>query len=376
MSQLGRISGPLLTDDLLRNGIDLAFDTDLLYLKVGPAVLGSPGGGPGEDGDPNPTAGDRSIGINTDSPTDYLTVNNDIRVSQDLIITGPTATIDNIIINSNSSFTTVSGGINIIPTGADAFIQYGDILTTDFRIKDNFIHITSGIDTDLRLDASGTGYVDLLNNTQIAGNLQVDQNISSTGDVRLNGQFIIGDSPIDTVTVQTDFTQSLIPGVNDTYDLGSPSRRWDQIWFAGDPVIQNANVLQIVIDNQISFSGNTITSVVSNQDVELLPDTGITRIERITIQDNLITSLDPTPLTISHAGNGYLNFNYNTAFVIPVGNSAERQDNEVGETRWNTDLQYLECFDGNVWQVATGGGVVVTEEVMQNLVYEYTLVFG
>lgn len=376
MSQLGRISGPLLTDDLLRNGIDLAFDTDLLYLKVGPAVLGSPGGGPGEDGDPNPTAGDRSIGINTDSPTDYLTVNGDIRISQDIIINGPTATIDNIVINSNSSFTTVSGGINIVPTGADAFVEYGEILTTDFRIKDNFIHITSGTNTDLRLDASGTGYVDLLSDTQIAGNLQVDQNISSTGDVRLNGQFIIGNSPIDTVTIRTDFTQALIPGVNDAYDLGSPSRRWDQIYFAGDPVIQNANVLQIIIDNQISYSGNTITSIVSNQDLELLPDTGITRIENITIQDNEITNLNSTPLTLSHAGNGYLKFNYNTAFVIPVGTNVQRQNNEVGETRWNTDLGYLECFDGTVWQVATGGGVVVTPEIMQNLVYEYTLIFG
>lgn len=376
MSQLGRISGPLLTDDLLRNGIDLAFDTDLLYLKVGPAVLGSPGGGPGEDGDPNPTAGDRSIGINTDSPTDYLTVNGDVRISQDFIVSGPSTTIDNIVINSNSSFTTISGGINIVPTGADAYIEYGEILTSDFRIKDNFINVTSGTNTDLRLDASGTGYVDLLSDTQIAGNLQVDQSISSTGDVRLNGQFIIGDSPIDTVTIQTDFTQALIPGVNDSYNLGSPTRRWDQIFFAGDPVIQNANVLQIIIDSQISYSGNTITSIVSNQDLELLPDSGITRIERITIEDNLITNLDPTPLTISHAGNGYLKFNYNTAFVIPVGTNIERQNNEVGETRWNTDLGYLECFDGTVWQVATGGGVVVTPEIMQNLVYEYTLIFG
>lgn len=373
MSQLGRISGPLLTEDLLRNGVDLAFDTDLLYLKVGPAVIGTD---PAEDGDPNPTAGDRSIGINTDSPTDYLTVNGNVRISQDFIVDGATATIDNIIINSNSSFTTVSGGLNIVPTGADAYVEYGTILTTDFKIKDNYIHTISGTNTDMRLDASGTGIVSLLSDTQVNGDLQVDQSISATGDVRLNGQFIIGDSPIDTVTIQTDFTQALIPGTTDTYNLGSPTKRWDQIWFAGDPVIQNANVLQIVIDNQISFSGNTITSVVSNQDVELLPDTGITRIERITIQDNLITNLDPTPLTISHAGNGYLNFNYKSAFVIPVGTTAERANNEVGETRWNTDLQYLECFDGNVWQVATGGGVVVTEEVMQNLVYEYSLIFG
>ena len=31
---VGRISGPLLKANLIRNGIDLAFETDLLYLDV------------------------------------------------------------------------------------------------------------------------------------------------------------------------------------------------------------------------------------------------------------------------------------------------------------------------------------------------------
>jgi len=32
--ELGRISGPLLSDNLIRHGIDLAFETDLLYIDV------------------------------------------------------------------------------------------------------------------------------------------------------------------------------------------------------------------------------------------------------------------------------------------------------------------------------------------------------
>ena len=31
---VGRISGPLLKANLIRNGVDLAFETDLLYLDV------------------------------------------------------------------------------------------------------------------------------------------------------------------------------------------------------------------------------------------------------------------------------------------------------------------------------------------------------
>ncbi len=373
MSQLGRISGPLLHDDLLRNGVDLAFDTDLLYLKVGPAVVGTD---PAEDGDPNPTSGPRGIGINNDAPTDQLTVTGVSNVSNDAIVSGSSATFDRIIINADGSFTTTSGPINIVPSGVDAYVQYGKVTTPDFEIKDNYVKVTSGTNTDLRLDASGTGIVDLQSSTDITGNLEVTANIRSNGNVQLNGQFIIGDSPIDTVTIAPDFTQSLVPGATDTYDLGTTLRRWDQLWLESDFNVQTVSITQLIIDNQVSFSGNTITSLISNQDLDVTPDTGITQIERITIQNNNITNLDSTPLSLIHNGEGYLQFSSTNAFVIPVGTNVERQNNEVGDTRWNTDLGYLECFDGTVWQVATGGGVVVTPEIMENLVHQYTLIFG
>ena len=40
MSAIGRISGPLLKSNLIRNGIDLAFETDLLYLDVNNQRIG------------------------------------------------------------------------------------------------------------------------------------------------------------------------------------------------------------------------------------------------------------------------------------------------------------------------------------------------
>jgi len=40
MSQLGRIGGQVLTDNLLRAGVDLAFETDLLYIDVNNLRIG------------------------------------------------------------------------------------------------------------------------------------------------------------------------------------------------------------------------------------------------------------------------------------------------------------------------------------------------
>ena len=64
---IGRISGPLLKANLLRNGQNLAFETDLLYLDVV----------------------NRRIGVKTNSPQYALDVNGVARV-QDLEITNNT----------------------------------------------------------------------------------------------------------------------------------------------------------------------------------------------------------------------------------------------------------------------------------------------
>ena len=63
--------------------------------------------------------------------------------------------------------------------------------------------------------------------------------------------------------------------------------------------------------------------------------------------------------------------------VIPVGETYERPESPaVGATRWNTTLQYLECFDGTVWEVATGGGEEITVNAMQDLGNIYSLILG
>ena len=86
---VGRISGPLLKANLLRDGVDLAFETDLLYLDV---VNGR-------------------IGIKTDSPTHDLTVNGTTRTTNlevtnqldigNLTVLGNTITSNNGVINFN-----------------------------------------------------------------------------------------------------------------------------------------------------------------------------------------------------------------------------------------------------------------------------------
>ena len=60
VKSLGRISGTMLTENLLRQGIDLAFDNDLLYLKVSPQTAGLD---VNDYGDPNWPGGSTGEGV-------------------------------------------------------------------------------------------------------------------------------------------------------------------------------------------------------------------------------------------------------------------------------------------------------------------------
>ena len=83
---------------------------------------------------------------------------------------------------------------------------------------------TTVSNSNLELDAAGTGKIVALTNMDIQGNLEV------TGNINLGGNLTIGDTAVDTVTVQADFTSDLIPDASNTFDLGSTGQRWDNLY--------------------------------------------------------------------------------------------------------------------------------------------------
>jgi len=358
VAQLGRISGKLLAANLVRDGVDLTFrngplDTDLLYLNVT----------------------DNQLGINT-IPTVALDVLGNGKISDSLIVDGTRAILDNLKINTDGSFGSTVGPIIIEPSGVDAYIQYGKVLNPDLEVKDNYIQVTTA-NTDLVLDASGTGKVEFQHSTEINGNLDIfDGGFEATGDVTLKGQFFIGNSPLDTVIIAPDFKQSIVPGTTLTYDLGSADNRWDSVYLTELSYVSSVSTTAVIVSEQTLFTGNTISTIQSNENLILDSGSGNITIDSLNFNQGIITNLENTPVTLSHTGTGYLHLTDTGGFVVPSGDTGERVGNEVGDTRWNNEIGYMECFDGTVWQVATGGGTVVTQAVMEDFGNIYTLIFG
>ena len=375
MSQLGRIGGQVLTDNLLRAGVDLAFETDLLYVDVN----------------------NQRIGVKDSTPVYTLDVNGNFTTNNLTVATQIAP--GNLRINSLETITTSVGGIDVYINGGGE-IFHDRLVTANLVLDGNLISSVSN--SNIVLDPNGSGTVELRADTNITGDLVVNGNISMNGNLTGLGTLTFGNQTIDTVTINTDFTQSIIPGDDLTFAMGadagdSTTRRWSQAhspdWtYITDGAWPGSGLrpASAVVSEQLRLDGaiNKISAVQSNDDVRLLPFTGITRIEATRWQNNDITNLLNTPLTFaSVAGIGYLRFMGDNGVVIPAGTgdtayapgtlqNQRSASPEVGETRWNTDEEYLECYDGTVWAVSTGGGIEVDVPIMEDLSHVYILMLG
>jgi hypothetical protein len=355
MSQLGRIGGQALTDDLLRAGVDLAFETNLLYFNVGTQQIGINASPPIYDLDV--TGNVRSINLKVDNQLD----------------------VGNIRINNSNTFTTSVGEINVIISGTEIF--HNRLVTSNLIVAGN--SISSINDSNILLDPNGAGYVNILSNSNVTGNLSVAGNINIDGNLTSLGTLTIGDNILDTVTVNTDFTQTIQLSNNELYHLGSSLKRWNTVYTTNSNAIGNLGdgiyTSQIFVSDQTQINGitSTITTIQSLEDLLLAPASGRTVLEKISINENEIEVTNGSPLFLQSTGFGYYLLAGNNGFVVPSGNNSERSISpEVGETRWNTEKIYLECFDGNVWSISTGGGETVTQEVMTDLGNVYSLILG
>lgn len=191
MSELGRISGAMLKDNLVRDGVDLVFENELgdnnLYLDV---ITGK-------------------VGINTDAVTRELTVNDSIRTIN-LIV-------DNYFQIDNFTIDGIANTITYLPADivTNSVINTDTISTTSgLRFNDNSISTTVS-NANIELRPHGTGIVTTISNLDVGGNLH------STGDVTFDGTITFGNQSNDSVSFNVDVNSDLIPDVSDAYNLGS-----------------------------------------------------------------------------------------------------------------------------------------------------------
>jgi hypothetical protein len=233
---IGRISGPLLKENLLRNGTDLAFETDLLYLDVT----------------------NRRIGVKTTSPQYALDIVGTARVT-DLEITNTTFQVGNVTINGATSTISTTAQEFSIAT-ADNTIVGNRVIVGDLELNNNFIENTN-TNSDLFIRANGTGEINIIGNTTVNGNLH------ATGNISADGNITIGSDDTDNIFINADIASDIMPDIDNTYNIGTSSKRWATGNFAN--VTTNTlttNDLDFGAIDLISTPGNLIYVATNGSD--------------------------------------------------------------------------------------------------------------
>jgi len=139
----------------------------------------------------------------------------------------------------------------------DYFEFSDDILvasTEKLQFRDTAIYINSSADGQLDLVADTeiqiaattidmNGAADISGNLAVGGNLTVAGNATVTGTTTFNGGTLtLGDSASDNVVFGADVDSHIIPDDDNTYDLGSASQEWRDIFIDGTAHIDTLDV--------------------------------------------------------------------------------------------------------------------------------------
>jgi hypothetical protein len=129
---------------------------------------------------------------------------------------------------------------------------------------------------------------------------------------------------------------------------------------------------------QVSIQNNIVRSTAANSNLVLETEgTGELVIGSISFSENTIKNNNAGPLILEAERYGIVRLGTGGAAVVPSGTTAQRPVSpEVGTTRWNTDTEILETWDGNTFLASVGAAETITAQEFSDILLEYTLIFG
>ena len=290
MTALGKVAGSMLKDNLVRNGVDLILDSNLMYWDVV----------------------NRRVGINTTMPGNTFVANGNSTLSNIYINGGNiTSLTGNLVLNS------LTGNINV----------------SNKQIK----NLRDPSDDN---DAATKYYVDLVNTFAHDLHLVIQDDFNSNSNVYVATETLKFKGTANQVNVIVSSNDTV------TYSLTN------NVTIAGNLISSNANITNTLIASNITV-GNLIisNSITSNASVSFLTaNIGNLYIhDNIITAKNTDGNINLTP-----NGNGVIISDTTSAFKLPTGNNINRPVYPTqGMIRYNHSISTVEVYDGAEWNHAS-----------------------
>ena len=180
-----------------------------------------------------------------------------------------------------------------------------------------------------------------------------------------------GYMPLGGVVAEDGLTSIIAHPTNNTLNITANSLASGSVDSTG------VNLTGLQVDD-INFNTNVLSTTTTDTNLLLNPNgTGKITIDTLTFDGQNITWPVDTALTFTPTGFGYDKVSGTHAMVIPFGNNSNRWPTpEIGDTRWNTDSETLETFTGSSYTQSAGTGGTLTDDEMNELALQYTIILG
>lgn len=133
-------------------------------------------------------------------------------------------------------------------------------MANEFIARKGLVVLTNGAKVTGSLNVQGdinaTGYNVTASNLSLLGSASID------GDIIIGGNLTVGNADVDVVKFLAEVSSSILPDVNNSFDLGSSAKSWKDLHVSGTAYIgtvqaTNINLDSITVLNNLSVEGNT-----------------------------------------------------------------------------------------------------------------------
>jgi hypothetical protein len=152
--------------------------------------------------------------------------------------------------------------IDTVNNFVEFYVQVASAPVQQLYIADGAIIPVTDSDIDLGTSSLyfKNAYIDSITTT---GNVAVGGNLTVTGTTTFNGGTItMGDAATDNVVFGADVDSNIIPDDDDTYDLGSASQEWRNLYIDG-----TANIDSLVADTADINAGTIDGATIATSDI-------------------------------------------------------------------------------------------------------------
>ena len=165
---------------------------------------------------------------------------------KDLYLDG-TATIDTLTVDEAATVGTTLG-----VTGATTLSS--TLGVTGAATLSSTLAVTGA--TTLSSTLAVTGTSTLTGNVTATNDLSIGGNLTVTGDATISGNLTFGNADTDSITITADIASNLVPDTDDTYDLGTSTKEWRDLYIDGTAYI-----------DAINFNGTAITATAAELNI-------------------------------------------------------------------------------------------------------------